>query len=123
METTESRRRNDDTTRTLHDNREIIAEAQRRGLPRVIEERKIDGTFRAKIGGTTVEGTESVLRAIDRLRGAGILSADTSRLSDLFTDALEEVAPKRNFSELSTAEIALVARSFNDRKFSAQFGQ
>jgi len=114
MDTTEARRRNDDTIRILHDFREIIAEAQRHGLPSLFEERESGGTFRAEMGGTTIESKVSACEAINQLRSAGILSADLSRLSDLFTYVIEEVAPKRNFRDFSTIEIALVARSFND---------
>lgn len=123
METAESRRKNDDTMRMLHDFREIIAEAQRHGLPSLFEERESAGTFRAQIGSTAIESKVSARDAIHQLRNAGVLSADISRLSDLFTNVIEKVAPKRNFGDFSPTEIALVARSFNDRKSSAQSGQ
>jgi len=123
MENTESRRRNDDTIRILHEFREIIAEAQRHGLPSLFEERKNEGKFRAEIGSVTIESTICVRDAINQLKNAGILSDDISRLSGLFTEAIETVAPTRNFSEFSTDAIASVAHTFNDRKFSAQSGR
>jgi hypothetical protein len=117
MESTEARRRNDDTIGILHDFREIIAEAQRHGLPSLFEETNSGGTFRAEMGGTTIEGKISARHAIHQLRDDGILSPHLSRLSELFTDVIEEVAPRRNFHDFSATEIARVARSFNDRKF------
>ena len=119
MDDTESRRKNDDTIRTIHTFRELITEAQRHGLPSSFEERRSAGNFSAEIGWTIIESKISARDAITQLRDIGILSTDFSRLSDLFVDAIDEVAPQRDFNDLSVAEIARVARSFNERKFSA----
>ncbi len=82
-----------DLLQLLHECRDIVTEAQSRGLP------------------TLVEGAEAA-RKINKLLASGILnphSAGSLMLSDEFCAVLKEVAQGRDFPELSQAELERVA--------------
>lgn len=85
-----------DLLQLLQECRDIVDEAQSRGLPTLIEDDK----------------TGRKIDAINKLLSWGIIdshSAGSSRLSDRFQSVLAEVAPKLDFRHFSAHDIERVA--------------